>query len=89
MKIEINCSKHRTYLKLTKSNPKKENIKKKEKGKEVKLDIDIGVFVGGMTIPVPLKEIAKLLEQQQQTKKSVGIQEEELPGELQSMHIPD
>lgn len=41
-----------------------------------------------MTILVPLKEIAKLPEQQQ-LKKSLGIQEEELLEELQNIHIPD
>jgi len=38
-----------------------------------------------MTIHVPLKEIAKLPKQQQQLKKSLGIQDEA----LQNIHIPD
>lgn len=69
--------------------PRKENTKKKEKRKKVKLDIDIRVVVGRMTILVPLKEIIKLPERQQHIKKSLRIQEEELPEELQNICIPD
>ena len=42
-----------------------------------------------MTISVPLKEIAKLPEQQQQIKKSLDFEEEELPEDLQNIHILD
>lgn len=42
-----------------------------------------------MTVSASLKEIAKLPEQQQQIKKSLGFEEEELPKDLQNIHIPD
>jgi len=74
---------------LKKDPPRKQYVKKKEKGKEIKLHIDIGVVIGKMTIPILLKEIAKLPKQQQQLKNSPGIQEEELLEKLQNIHIPD
>lgn len=49
----------------------------------------MGHAVGKMTIPVPLKEIVKLPEPQQQLKTSLGIQDEEILEELQNIHILD
>lgn len=76
----------------TKANPKKdpprkEKTMKKEKGKEVRLNIDIETTIGKINILIPLKEIAKLPEQQQQIKKSLGFKEEELPEDLQNIFI--
>lgn len=58
---------------LKKDPPRKEYIKKKEKGKEIKLDINIGAIIWIITIHAPLKQIANFLEQQQWMKKSLGI----------------
>ena len=44
---------------------------------------------GKMIVSVPLKAIAKLLKKQQQIKKSLGFEEEELPKYLKNIHILD
>lgn len=40
-----------------------------------------------MTVPVPLKKIAKLPRQQWKIKKSLGFEEEELPKYLHNIHL--
>lgn len=50
-------------------------MKKKEKGKEVKLEINIVATIGIITILIPLKEIAKLTKKCKQIKKSLEIWE--------------
>ena len=56
-------------------------------GRRQGLNIDLKAAIGEMIVSVPLKEILKLPKQQKKIKNSLGFEEEELPEDLQNIHI--